>query len=92
MEEITVIESRLSHRTEEESREHKHFTEYPLVFLLYATVTLRAAIRELCVVYYVQNVHKRTLHFLNEAENNCSVIRTSHLRQSIVKLSKFCFT
>jgi hypothetical protein len=38
----------------------------------------------------VQGEHKRALHFQNGTENKCGVLRTSHLHQSIEKLSKFC--
>jgi hypothetical protein len=38
----------------------------------------------------IQGEHKRTLYFQNDTENKCSVLRTSHLHQSIEKLSKFC--
>jgi hypothetical protein len=38
----------------------------------------------------VQSEHKRTLHFQNDTENKCDVLRTSHLHQSIEKLSKSC--
>jgi hypothetical protein len=40
--------------------------------------------------YGIQSEHKRTLHFQNDTENKCGVLRTSHLHQSIEKLSKFC--
>jgi hypothetical protein len=38
----------------------------------------------------LQGEHKRTSHFQNDIENKCSVLRTSHLHQSIEKNSKFC--
>jgi hypothetical protein len=38
----------------------------------------------------VQGELKRTLHFQSDTENKCGVLRTSHLYQSIEKLSKFC--
>jgi hypothetical protein len=38
----------------------------------------------------IQSEHKRTLHFQNNTENKCGILRTSHLHQSIEKLSKFC--
>jgi hypothetical protein len=38
----------------------------------------------------MQGEHKRTLHFQNYTENKCGILRTSHLHQSIEKLSKFC--
>jgi hypothetical protein len=38
----------------------------------------------------IQAEHKRTLHFQNDTENKCGVLRTSHLHQSIEKHSKFC--
>jgi hypothetical protein len=37
-----------------------------------------------------QDEYKRTLHFQNDTENKCGVLRTSHLHQSIETLSKFC--
>jgi hypothetical protein len=33
--------------------------------------------------------HKRTLHFQNDTENKCGVLRTSHLHQSIEKHQSF---
>jgi hypothetical protein len=41
--------------------------------------------------FIVQGEHKRTLHFQNDTENKCGVLKTSHLHQSIEKHSKFCF-
>jgi hypothetical protein len=38
----------------------------------------------------IQGEHKRILHFKNDTENKCGVLTTSHLHQSIEKLSKFC--
>jgi hypothetical protein len=38
----------------------------------------------------IQGEHKRTLHFQNDTENKCGVLRTSHLHQSIVKHSNLC--
>jgi hypothetical protein len=38
----------------------------------------------------MQGDHKGTLHFQNDTENTCGVLRTSHLHQSIEKLSVFC--
>jgi hypothetical protein len=35
----------------------------------------------------IQGEHKRTLHIKNYTENKCSVLRTSHLHQSIEKFS-----
>jgi hypothetical protein len=46
----------------------------------------RAYINSLCI----QGEHKRTLHFQNDTENKCGLLRTSHLHQSTEKLSKFC--
>jgi hypothetical protein len=43
------------------------------------------------VELYVQSEHKSTLHFKNDAENKCGILRTSYLYQSIDKHSKFCF-
>jgi hypothetical protein len=40
---------------------------------------------------YIQGEHKRTLHFQNDTENKCGVLRTSHVHQSIEAHSKFCF-
>jgi hypothetical protein len=39
----------------------------------------------------IQGEHKGTLHFKNDTENKCGVLRTSHLHQSIERHSKFCF-
>jgi hypothetical protein len=38
---------------------------------------------------YIQGEHKRTLHFQNDAENKFGALWTSHIHQSIEKLSKF---
>jgi hypothetical protein len=38
----------------------------------------------------IQGEHKRTLHFQNDTENKCGVLRTSHIHQSIEKLSEVC--
>jgi hypothetical protein len=40
--------------------------------------------------WLMQGEHKRTLCFQNDTENKCGVLRTSHLHQSIEKLSTFC--
>jgi hypothetical protein len=39
---------------------------------------------------YIQSQHKITLHFQNDTENKCGVLKTSYLHQSIEKISKFC--
>jgi hypothetical protein len=49
--------------------------------------TLFLVYSSLCII---QGEHKRTLHFQNYTENKCGVLRTSHLHQSVEKLSKFC--
>jgi len=41
--------------------------------------------------HIIQGEHKRSLHFQNDTENKCGVLRTSHPHQSIEKLSQFCF-
>jgi hypothetical protein len=54
------------------------------------------AISKPCLTYaanlcmHIQGEHKINLHFQNDTENKCGVLRTSHLHQSIEKLSKFC--
>jgi hypothetical protein len=37
-----------------------------------------------------QDEYKRTLHFQNDTESKCGVLKTSHLHQSKKKDSKFC--
>jgi hypothetical protein len=39
---------------------------------------------------HIQGEHKITLHFQNDTENKWGILRSSHLHQSIEKLSKFC--
>jgi hypothetical protein len=41
------------------------------------------------VVRIIQSEQKRALHFQNDRENECGVLRTSHLHHSIEKLSEF---
>jgi hypothetical protein len=41
--------------------------------------------------FIVQGEHKRTLHFQNDTENKCGMLRTSRLHQSIEKHSKVLF-
>jgi hypothetical protein len=44
----------------------------------------------MCIhVLVVQGEHKRTLHLQNDTENNCGILRTSHLHQPIEKHSSF---
>lgn len=38
----------------------------------------------------LQDEHKICLHFQNDTESKCGMLRTSHLHQSIEKLWKFC--
>jgi ABC-type polysaccharide/polyol phosphate transport system ATPase subunit len=45
---------------------------------------------ELLVLSIIQGEHKGTLHFQNYTENKCGIVRTSHLHQSIERLSKTC--
>jgi hypothetical protein len=43
-------------------------------------------------VQTIQDKRKRTLHFQNDMKNKCSILRTSHLHQSIEKLEVFFFS
>jgi hypothetical protein len=46
-------------------------------------------VREIKIYCLIQSEHKITLHFQNDTENNCCVLRTSNSHQSIEKNSRF---
>jgi hypothetical protein len=79
---------------------------FPSVFQLRFCVTFRTILRFRWVVLTtsshskkkhrfipnIQGEHKRTLHFQNDTERKCGVLRTSHLHQSIENSQSFVHT
>jgi len=64
-------------RSNKNSSDHTAYHDYQLTALIHTKIQTE-----------IQRVHKRTL-YLNDAENKCSILRSSHLHQSIQKPSNF---
>jgi hypothetical protein len=63
----------------------------PFTRFLFTRFRFKATTKSVPLLHYeIQSEHKRTLHFQNDTENKCGVLRTSYLHQSIEKHSKFC--
>jgi hypothetical protein len=71
-------------------REHKEKNKITQMEIIYKT--RKQKVQKLNTeINNTQGEHKKTLHFQNDTENKCGVLRTSHLHQSTKKHSKFCF-
>jgi hypothetical protein len=67
-----------------------HYPPSKVLWTKFINQGLHCIVLKVWGILKIQSEHKRTLHFKNDTENKCDAFRTSHLHQSIEKLSKFC--